>query len=368
MTNPEVLSASPRRLPSFGLDRFSGLYLWVLFIAVFGIWEPHIFLTTSTLHSIAANQAIAGMLALAVLVPLATGAYDLSVGATINLSTIVAITLQSSHHWSMGLAIAAAIGVSFLIGLVNGFVVVKLHVSSFIATLGMATVVGAFQAIVSDQTQPSIPTSSAWSTLTQFSIGGFQIVFLYLIVIAAFFWWLFDYTPAGRYLFATGGNPEAARLAGVRTGQWTWTALIISATLSGIAGVFYGSLSGPSLTFGPSLLLPAFAACFLGSTQLRPGRFNVWGTMIAIYVLATGVDGMELVTGQQWINDMFNGLALIIAVAFAVWRQSKSGSLRRRKTAVDPASNGHVGEAVTVSSHLLSPLNTELDSATSDQP
>jgi ribose transport system permease protein len=342
MKTTEELELNTRTRPTLGLDRFSGLYLWVLFIVVFGIWEPHVFLTTSTLHSVAANQAIAGMLALAVLVPLATGAYDLSVGATINLSAILVITLQSEHNWTMWEAIIAAVGASFLIGVVNGFVVVKLKVSSFIATLGMGSIIAAFQAIDSGQTQPISPTSTAWTTMTQYSIGGFQVVFLYLIVLAFILWWILEHTPAGRYFFATGGNPEAARLSGVKTGKWTWLALIFSATISGIAGVFYGSLSGPSLTFGPSLLLPAFAACFLGSTQLKPGRFNVWGTMIAIYVLATGVTGMELITGQQWINDMFNGVALIVAVAFAVWRQDKTMIARRRRPPREtpPSTNG----------------------------
>lgn len=91
----------------------------------------------------------------------------------------------------------------------------------------------------------------------------------------------------------------------------------------GIAGIFYASLNGPSLTFEPAMLLPAFAAAFLGSTQLTPGRFNVWGTLIAVYVLAIGVKGLQLVTGVQWANNMFNGVALIVAVAFAVWRQQQ---------------------------------------------
>jgi ribose transport system permease protein len=91
-----------------------------------------------------------------------------------------------------------------------------------------------------------------------------------------------------------------------------------------VAGVFYGSQSGPSLTFGASLLLPAFAAVFLGSTQLQPGRYNRWGTLLAVYVLATGFTGLQLVTGVQWLNDMFNGVALLVAVSFAVWRQRRA--------------------------------------------
>ncbi|MDA8280404.1 MAG: ABC transporter permease [Actinomycetota bacterium] len=317
---------APRRRINLGFDRFSGAYLWVLFIVVFGVWTPSLFLTSSTLHSVASQEAIAAMLGIAVLVPLVAGAYDLSVGSVINLSTIVVVVLQTSHHWGMWPAIFVAIGVSVVIGVVNGFLVVKLRVNSFIATLGMATVVTAIQEIVSGESQPLPPVSHAWNALTQTKVFGFQIVVLYLIILAFIVWWALEHTPVGRYLYAVGGNPEAARLSGVNVDKWTWVAMIVSSTICGIAGVFYASLTGPSLTFGSSLLLPAFAAAFLGSTQLKPGRFNVWGSMLAIYVLATGVKGLQLVTGKQWLNDMFNGVALVGAVAFAVWRQRVAGS------------------------------------------
>jgi ribose transport system permease protein len=304
-----------------GLDRFSGLYIGALFIVVFGIWQPSLFLTMATLHSVAASQAIVAMLGLAVLVPLTAGTYDLSVGSLANFATILVVSLQTSHRWGMWQAIALTVAAAALAGIVNGFVVVVLRVNSFIATLAMATVLTAVQSIVSGQNQPLPPVATGWIMLAQRQVVGFQIVFLYLIVIALVLWWVLAFTPAGRYMYATGGNAEAARLTGVRTGRWTWVSLIVSGTVSGVAGILYASLAGPSLTYGPALLLPAFAAVFLGSTQFRPGRFNVWGTVLAVYVLATGVEGLSFVTSVQWLSYMFNGVALIAAVAFAGWRQ-----------------------------------------------
>ncbi|HSY16480.1 MAG TPA: ABC transporter permease [Jatrophihabitantaceae bacterium] len=314
---------------TFGFDRFSGLYLWALFIVVFGVWKSSLFLTEDTLHSIAASQAIVAMLGIAVLVPLAAGVFDLSVGSTINLSAVTVAVLQTNHHYGMWTSIAIAVLVGVAIGVINGFLVVVLGISSFIATLGTATVFGAVQAIVANQSQPLPPTSAAWLQLTQRQAFGFQIVFVYLLVLAVLIWWLLEHTPAGRYLYAVGGNSEAARLSGVRVGKWVWLSFVCSGTICGIAGVFYSSLNGPSLTFGAGLLLPAYAAAFLGSTQLRPGRFNVWGTVIAVYVLATGVRGLQLVTTVQWLNDMFNGVALVAAVGFAVWRQKKAATRRQ---------------------------------------
>ncbi len=332
-----------RRKFSTGFDRFSGLYLWALFIIVFGLWVPSQFLTTSTLHSVAAQQAVTGMIGLAVLIPLAAGLYDLSVGATANVSGILTIVLMNGSHWAVVPAIIAGIVVAIAIGLTNAFIVVKLGVNSFIATLGMGSILAAVEVIVSSNSQPIPPTSTAWNNITQTTVGGFQIIVLYLVVLAFILWWLTAHTPVGRYLYAIGGNADAARLSGVRINRYTTFALVMSATIAGFAGIMFSSLNGPSLDFGSTLLLPAFAAAFLGSTQLIPGRFNVWGTLLAIYVLATGVQGLQLVSGASWLSDMFNGVALIIAVALSIKRspsalgQRLKGMVRRGGSLAGPA-------------------------------
>jgi ribose transport system permease protein len=333
----------PRRKLKTGFDRFSGLYLWALFIIVFGLWVPSQFLTDSTLHSVAAQQAVTGMIGLAILIPLAAGLYDLSVGATANVSGILTIVLMNNHHWAVVPAMIAGIFVAMAIGFTNAFIVVKLGVNSFIATLGMGSILAATEVIISSNSQPIPPTSTAWNNFTQTTIGGFQIVVLYLLILAILLWWLTAHTPVGRYLYAIGGNTEAARLSGVRIQRYTTFALVTSATISGLAGVIFSSLNGPSLNFGATLLLPAFAAAFLGSTQLIPGRFNVWGTLLAIYVLATGVQGLQLVSGASWLSDMFNGVALIIAVALSIQR-SPSQQWQRIKAMLRGGSGGSPGQ------------------------
>ena len=309
------------RIPGFGADRFSGLYLAAVFILIFAIWVPGTFLTSVTLHSVASDQAITALVALALLIPLTTGTFDLTVGSVTNLTAILVVTLQVNQHWGMWQAIIGAIVAGAAIGAVSGFIVVVLKVNSFIATLGMSTVILAVQTIVSSGVQPMPVTTRSWTNLTQRPVFGFQAIVLYMLVAALVIWWVLDRTPVGRYFYSIGSNPEAARLTGIAVDRWVWLSLIASGTLAGTAGVLYSSLVGPSLTFGQALLLPAFAAVFLGSTQLDPGRPNAWGTIIALYVLGIGVAGLQLVTGVQWLNDMFSGIALLAAVSFAVWRQ-----------------------------------------------
>lgn len=317
-------------LRRLGLDRFSGVYLWVLFVIVFGIWTPHVFLTMPIFHSVASSQSISGMIAIAVLIPLICGNFDLSVGANANMVGLLVVILQVERHWPLVPAVLVGVFVGVFIGWVNGFIVVKLRVNSFIATLGMGSILSAVQTIVTAGTEPNPVTTSTWNNLTQFTIGGFQIVVLYLLIMGIVAWWFLDHTPVGRYLYAIGGNREAARLSGVNVDRWSWSSLVIAGGIAGFSGVLFTSLTGPSVSFGPGLLLPAFAAVFLGSTQLRPGRFNVWGTLLAIYVLATGVEGLQLVSGQEWLSDMFNGVALIVAVALSVRGSEGMESTRRR--------------------------------------
>jgi ribose transport system permease protein len=336
---------SERRGWTLGVDRFSGVYVWIVFIVGFGIWSPHAFLTVSTLHSVASSQAIDALIAIAVMIPLAAGAFDLSVGANANLAGIVAVVVQVDWHWTVLPAVLLAVAVGAAVGLVNSFIVVKLGVSSFIATLGMGSILAAVQVIVTGNEQPSPVLTTGWNNFTQLQVGGFQIVVIYLLAISVVAWWFLEHTPAGRYLYATGANMDAARLSGVRVDRWTSASLVIGGSLAGLAGVLGTSLSGPSLTFGATLLLPAFAAAFLGSTQIHPGRFNVLGTILMIYVLATGVEGLQLVSGQQWLNDMFDGVALIVAVALAVNRQRSAAAKKaeRADRAEDEGASGVLG-------------------------
>lgn len=313
---------------NFGLDRFSGLYLGAFFIILFGIWTPHEFLTVTTVQIIASQESVAALVALALLIPLVVGEFDLSVGFMANLSGLLATVLMLNDHVPVLLAIVISVAVGLGIGFINGFVVVKLGVNSFIATLGMGSILGALTTIFTGGQTPLPYVGAFWTNLTQTKILGFQVIVAYLVVIALVVWWILSQTPIGRRMYATGANPDAARLSGIRTTRMAWGSLIASAGIASLAGVLFTSLTGPSLTFGGTFLLPAFAACFLGATQIVPGRFNVWGTLLAIFVLAIGVTGLQLVTSVSWITDMFDGVALIVAVALSVTQQ------RRRTTGV----------------------------------
>jgi ribose transport system permease protein len=316
-----------------GFDRFSGLYVWALFIVVFGVLKPDLFLTTSNLQSIAVSQAVTAMIGMAVVLPLTAGVFDLSVGANVQFCAVFASLLQSTWGVAMWPSIAITMLAAVAIGVFNGVVVVVLRVSSVIATLAVATLLAAVQTIATNNLSPEPATSQAWINLTQSKILGFQSVFWILIVIGIALWWVLERMPAGRYMRAVGSNANAARLSGIRAGRYQFLSLVICSSVAGLAGICYASNIGPSLSFGGALLLPAYAAAFLGYTQITPGRFNIAGAFIAVYILATGVQGLAYLTNVQWLGDMFSGATLIAAVAFAEWRQR---ALKNKKARSDP--------------------------------
>lgn len=301
-----------------GLDRFSGLYVWVGLVVVFGLLAPDTFLTWSNVRVVAGDQAITAMLALAVAIPLAAHMFDLSAAAMMGLSVAISIWFQSAGY-SFWLGIAVAVLAGVMIGFLNGFIIVKLRVESLIATLGMGSILAAVAFWVTGGRQIVTGISPSFTRLATADFLGLPLPLFYMAAVALVLWYVLEYRPVGRYLYAVGGNAVAARLAGVRVDSIVWGSMVASSTIAAMAGVVLAARLGSATPeVGPAYLLPAFSAAFLGATQIKPGRMNVPGTLVAIYLLATGIKGLQLIGAPSYVNFLFNGLALIIAVALAV--------------------------------------------------
>jgi ribose transport system permease protein len=313
----EAPAARPKRRFNMGMDRFSGLYVWAALILIFGLWIPDLFLSAQNARIVAGSEAITAIVALGLIVPVAAGAFDLSIAGTVGVSVCTVMWWQSNgHNWVVGIFICLVVGL--VIGLLNAFVVVKLQVDSFIGTLGMSSILVAACYWITNGSQIVTGISPDFMVLGQKVVLGLPLPVYYMIALALILWWVLEYTPIGRYLYAVGGNPQAARLAGVRVDRITTGAFMTSGFVSAIAGVVLAAkLGSASPDVGASYMLPAFSAVFLGATQIRPGRVNVLGTLIAIFLLATGVKGLQLVGTPPYVKDLFNGLALIVAVALA---------------------------------------------------
>lgn len=315
-----------RRLP-LAEARFGGVYLWLLFIVIFSFLAPDTFLTWTTAKSIAADQAITIILACGLLFTLASGSYDLSFAQNLGMTTVIIAKLLSDGSVEPAAAVALALGIGAAIGVLNGFLVAVVGVDSFITTLGVSSVLLAVTELISNGRYVG-PVPQTFQELVKGEVAGIPTVTVYAILIALLAWWVLEHTPYGRRNYATGSGPAAARLSGIPVKRYVFGSFVVTGAISGFAAVLLLAKVGTvSPDIGPPYLLPVFAACFLGTTQLKVGRFNVAGTVLAVLLLATGVKGIQLAGGSElWITYLFNGVALVGAVSVAVLAQKRRDS------------------------------------------
>ena len=315
---------------SLSVRNASALYLFVLLFAVFALWEPSTFLTVQTWQVLLDSQAVSGLVAIGLIVPLSAGVIDLAVGSEAGFGGIVVAWLLARHGVAVPLAIALSLAAGALVGVVVAVLIARVRIPSLIATLAVSSVLVAVIDWISGSQQILNLGTSFQRVATGELIGVTYPVYV-LAVVSVIVWYFLERTALGRRVRATGGNLEAARLAGVRTARMILVATVTCGVIAALAGVLASSqLATGDPTISQSYLLPAFAAAFLGSTQFAGGRFNVAGTLVAVVVLAVGVKGLQLGGAPIWLPDLFNGLALLAAVGFAqTQRITRSRTLRR---------------------------------------
>jgi ribose transport system permease protein len=317
------------RLAVLRLDRYSGLYLAVILTVVFSVLLPDTFGTAANARVIAGSAAIAGILTLAVAVSMAAGTFDISLAATMTFAICLLGALLTSAQLPWVVAVIVTLIAGATVGAVNALIITRLGVEPIVATLGMSSVLAALSFWVSDgQTVLLSTVSPTFKEAGSATIATVPVTVVYLAAVALVLWYLLEYTPFGRYIYAIGSNPQAAKLAGIKVVRLQAISLMTTGALAALAGVVLTmQLGAASFGAGGPYLLPAFAATFLGATQILPGRFNVRGTILALYLLAIAVKGLQLqFPDLPWIKDLVEGSVLIVAVSITAL------AIRRRRT------------------------------------
>jgi ribose transport system permease protein len=310
-----------------GFNTIGAVYVLMAIVVVFSIWLPDTFPTVATVKQVLNSNALTALAALAITIPLATRTFDLSFAYTMTLSGVI-----TAHFLAAGsplvLAVALGLGAGVLIGVVNATVVVAMRIDSFIGTLATGSLIQALITMATHDTPIiSAHLSGGFAKIGQTNINGVTLPVLYALIVALAIWFVLEHTASGRRFYATGFNPDAARLAGVRVDRLRFIALIVSGSLSGAAGIVLAStIASGDPTAGTSYLLPAFAAAFLGATQLKHGRFNAFGTIIAVLLLGTGIVGLGLANAPQWAANMFVGVVLIASLAVTGIQRRATGA------------------------------------------
>ncbi|SDZ49805.1 monosaccharide ABC transporter membrane protein, CUT2 family [Jannaschia faecimaris] len=314
-----------RLTPVYGL-----VILMVGLIILFSIMLPNTFPTVLNLRAIISDKAIIALLALAAMIPMVAGRIDLTVGYGIVLWHILAISLQTLYGLPWPLACVVVLALGALTGIFNGFLVEVAKIDAFIATLGTGTVLYALALWHTGGRQMVGVLPQGFYDLNGTFVFGLPITGFYVLAITVTLWLVLEYTPVGRYLYAIGANPKAAELNGIPTRKFVVGAFVVSGTLTALAGVLLASkLRIGQASVGLEFLLPALVGAFLGSTTIKPGRVNVWGTIVGVVILAVGISGIQQFGGSFWVEPMFNGLTLLIAIGIAGYAQRKKGAAHK---------------------------------------
>ncbi|HTJ93559.1 MAG TPA: ABC transporter permease [Pararobbsia sp.] len=305
-------------------------FVFILVLAVFFALRPATFLSSSNIGNLLTSQSVTALLAFAVMLPLATGRFDLSVGYHVGMAQVLAVGLQVNSHLSWPVAAAIVIVVGLLVGAVNGVLVTRFKIDSFIATMGMGSLLyGVSNWYTGGQQIAGFDLPDGYANLSQI-VGYVPLPAVFVAIVAIILWIVLERLPIGRSLYVIGSNARAAELSGLRTGRYIGGAFAASGLLCAIAGVLLGSiLRSGTPSVGAEYLLPAFAGSLLGATSIRPGRVNVGGTVLAILIVAFSFSGVQQLGAPFYVEYFFNGGILIVAVALSVY-----AAIRRRKAAV----------------------------------
>lgn len=308
--------------PGFGslrpfVAKYGVILAMILTFAGFSLAKPDSFFTLLTLKAIPRDAAPLLVVALGVTVVLIMKEFDLSIGGLLGFAGTFAVVCVSSAHFGLPIAVAVLLGILFgaALGLVNGVLIAYAGASSFIVTIGMATVFqGADLQVLNQRTIfEGIPTGYVKIASGTF-LGLSNQVFIALAVLALL-WWFLEHSEIGRYMYAIGGNAEAARLSGIRVPELRTLGFVLSGACAGVAGILVSAqASAANPNSGLGFLLPAYAAAFLGSTMWKPGVFTAIGTLLGALFLQIIGTGLSLLNLSGAIVLMIQGGILVAAV------------------------------------------------------
>jgi len=318
--NPPTPGAR-RPAPRFALrqllSRGSLLITWAVLIVIFAVTLGGKFLQTGTFQTIFSSPVELIFLCLALVVTFAVGEFDLSIASLMGIAGTLVALLTVKHGFDPWVASAIAVAVAGAVGLLNGVLVVVLDVNPIVVTLGVGTAVtGVALWITNLNTINGLPAS--FSQIAINGVGGIAVSFFYGLLLTLVLAYVLNATPLGLRMSFVGANREVARLAGVRVNRIRLGSYVASGLISGLGGVILAAtLGGFDPGSSPSYLLPAFAAVFLGTAAIQPGKFNAIGAFIGIYFLQTGIVGLQLAGLTGFIEDLFYGGTLVVAVTIS---------------------------------------------------
>lgn len=306
---------SPARRITFDLlSRYALVVLWIVMLLALVALVPGDVSPIAAMRTVFSQITPVVFLGLGVVITMSVGEFDLSFAGIFSIAAVAVPSLAVLHGWPVGFAVLGAIAIALVLGAINALLIVGVGINSVVVTLGVWSIAGGLAFLLSGETTVSglDPALAAISTGRFLGLPHLFWFGLILVVIVAY---IMGATPPGRHMAFVGSNRAVAALAGIAVSRVRIGAYLASALLAGLAGVVISIGNGG---FNPAsaaaYLMPTFAAVFLGTVAVVPGRFNPIGMLIAAYFLITGVFGLQLLGLTGWVTEVFYGAALIVAV------------------------------------------------------
>jgi ribose transport system permease protein len=312
-------AGKPHRRPNVLeiLSNHGLLIFGIILVLVYSLLLPR-FLNAQTVTAILSISAIVSLLALAEMVVISTANYDLSIGYGIGLAHIFAMGLIVRVGLPWPLVVVGIVGFGALVGLINGILVEYAKIDSFIATLGVGTILYGIGAYYTNGAQVVGIVPDGFAAINYTHILGVPLPAILVGLLVLGLWMCLEFLPIGRQLYAIGSNRKAAELAGIPARRLIIGAFVVCGTIVGFDAVILASrLQVGQSTVGPEFLLPAFVGALLGATTVKPGRVNALGTIIAVLVLAIGIAGLQQFGLGFYVEPLFQGASLVLSVGLA---------------------------------------------------
>ncbi|HIE4391583.1 TPA: ABC transporter permease [Serratia liquefaciens] len=307
---------------------FEFLYKWgmlltvVALIALFGIASDN-FLDPNNIINILRSIAIVTVIAIGVSISLSVGGFDLSVGSTASLANALVVSLFVWYGFGTTGAIVLTLLICTLVGLFNAFLIVVLKIPDMLATLaslfviqGVAMTYSYGGSITQNMVLPNGDMAEGLIPEVFSSLGQVPVIVLIMLSVTVVVQLFLSLTKHGRRMYAIGGNPEAARLSGIRTVRYRVAAYVISALLASLGGILLASRIGSSqVNAGGGYLMDAVAAAYIGFSLAGSGKPNALGTLVGAVILGVLQNGLVMLSVPYYAMDIIKGLVLALALA-----------------------------------------------------
>lgn len=309
------------------LKKYGPLFILAGLIVIMAIASPY-FLTADNLETVAKQTAVIGVLTIGELLVIITGGIDLTVGAVLAFSMVIS-ALMLKAGVPLVVCILAALAIGAAVGYLNGFIVTKMKLPPFIATLGMTGVLRGAALIITD----GLPVSSLPESINWFGNGTvlfISVPILILAVLAIIFQIVLSKTIFGRQIYALGSNTEATRLAGINVGSRTRCIYLLSGMLAAVAGILLmGRLSAGQPTAATGYESNAIAASVIGGASMLGGVGTVWGAIVGAFIMSILTNGFTLLHVNTFFQQSAIGFILIMAVYLDILQRSSGSPFKR---------------------------------------